>query len=201
VGTALNLLSLGLTSSLYRASFGQTGAAISLPGLPQWQGLDPIASFTLLAVPLAAAVMFRTNWGLAVRAVGELPRAAEASGFRVARLRGQALLVGGFFAGLAGAYLAVGITGSFNENMTAGRGFLAIALVTFGRWNPWLILFASLLVGYVTSLQFTMQASGITLPKELLIALPYLAALAVLVLVGRGVDAPAALARPYRKEG
>ena len=102
-------------------------------------------------------------------------------------------------AGLAGGYLALGITGSFAENMTAGRGFVALAMVTFGRWSPPLVLLASLAIGYADTLQFQFQAKGWNVPYQVFLALPYVLALLVSVAAGKGAHAPAALGLPYRK--
>ncbi len=200
VGTALNLFALGLTGTLYRAQFGQSGTLLDVKTIPQWNGIDPVMVFLVLAALGAWYLLFRTGWGLAMRAAGEHPKAAEASGYSVKKLRLGAGLFGGAFAGLAGAYLSVGIAGSFAENMTAGRGFIAIAMVTFGRWKPHLVLLAALLIGFVESLQYRFQSLGWNVPFQLLLALPYIVALLVLVLVGKGTLAPAALAQAYQRE-
>jgi ABC-type uncharacterized transport system permease subunit len=200
VGTALNLLALGLTNTLFRKQFGQSGQLLSVPTLPRWEGVDAVIVLMLVLVPLVSWLMHRTNWGLSIRAVGENPVAVEAAGFSVPRLRFGAMAISGTLAGLAGAYLAIGVTGSFAENMTAGRGFVAIAMVTFGRWKPWYVFAASLLIGYAESLQFTLQARGSAVPYQLLLAMPYVLALLVLVFVGRSSPAPAALTVPYRRE-
>ncbi|MEZ0324309.1 MAG: ABC transporter permease [Fimbriimonas sp.] len=200
VGTALNLFALGITGTLYRAKFGQSGALLDVKTIPQWNGIDPVMVFLILAALAAWFLLFRTGWGLALRAAGEYPKAAEASGYSVKKLRLGAGLFGGAFAGLAGAYLSVGISGSFAENMTAGRGFIAIAMVTFGRWKPQLVLLAALLIGFVESLQYRFQSLGWNVPFQLLLALPYIVALLVLVLVGKGTLAPAALAQAYQRE-
>jgi simple sugar transport system permease protein len=200
VGTAVNLLALGLTGTLFRARFGQSGQLISLPKLPSWQGLDGAVLLLLLAIPAVWWLLSRTAWGLAVRAAGEYPKAAEAAGFSVHRLRLGALLFGGLLGGLGGAYLSVGIAGSFAENMTAGRGFVAIAMVTFGRWRPAWVFAAALLIGAAESLQYRFQTFGWKVPFQLMIALPYLVALLVLVVVGKGTVAPKALGQSYRRE-
>lgn len=202
VGTAINLLGLGATGALYRSSFGASGQLLSVPRLPHVLfGLDSALVLLILSVPLVGWLIMRTGWSLALRAAGEFPKAVEASGFRVDAVRMQALAVGGLFAGMAGAYLTVGVNGSFTENVTGGRGFVAIAVVTFGRWKPWGVLAAALLIGVAESLQFVLQARGSALPYQLLLALPYLVSLAVLVLAGRGTAAPASLGIPYRREG
>lgn len=199
VGTALNLLALGLTGTLFRARFGESGALLDVPTLSKFGGVDAVVILTVVLVPAVALLLFRTRWGLAVRAAGEYPEAVEASGYSVDRLRLAALLVCGAMAGLAGAYLVVGIAGSFATNMTAGRGFIAIAMVTFGRWNPVWTFGACLLIGALDALQYVFQAKGIGIPFQALIALPYIVALLVLLGVGRGPAAPAALGRPFRR--
>jgi simple sugar transport system permease protein len=173
---------------------------VSIPKLPSYGIVDPALLLLFLLVPGAWFLLSRTGWGLAVRAAGEYPKAAEASGFSVAWLRLSALALGGLLAGLGGAYLSVGISGSFAENMTAGRGFVAIAMVTFGRWRPQWTFAAALLIGFAETLQFRFQALGLQAPYQLMIAMPYLVALAVLVVVGRGAAAPGALGQTYRRE-
>ncbi len=200
VGTAVNLLALGLTSTLYRSKFGQSGQLVSVPKLPAWNGVDLATILLLAAIPLVWLLLRQTAWGLAVRSAGEYPKAAEAAGYSVHRLRMGALLVGGFLGGLGGGYLSVGIAGSFAENMTAGRGFVAIAMVTFGRWRPALVFAAALLIGAAESLQFRFQTLGWKVPFQLMIALPYIVALLVLVIVGKGTVAPKALGQSYRRE-
>ncbi len=200
VGSAVNLLALGVTGTLFRSKFGQSGQLLSVPRIGGFHGVDPIMVFMLASAPLLWLLLRKTGWGLAVRACGEYPKAAEAAGFSVSRLRLQSLMVGGFYSGLAGSYLALVIAGSFAENMTAGRGFVAIAMVTFGRWKPQFALIAALLIGCAESLQYKFQTYGWKVPFQMMIALPYIIALIVLVLVGRGANAPGALAQPYRKE-
>ena len=199
-GTAINLLSLGLTGTLFRALFGQSGQLISVHKLASWNGIDLVLVTLILSLPIVTWMLNRTKWGLAIRSAGEYPNATEAAGLSVAKLRLQALLFGGIFAGLAGSYLALGITGTFAENMTAGRGFVAIAMVTFGRWRPTLTFAAALLIGFAESLQFKFQSYGWKVPYQLMIALPYVVALLVLVVVGKGSTAPRALGQPYRRD-
>jgi ABC-type uncharacterized transport system permease subunit len=200
VGTAANLLALGVTGTWFRQRFGQSGQLISVPRIPGAHGLDAVLLFMVISVPILWLVLQKTAWGLALKAAGEYPKAVERAGFSVSRLRMQGLALSGLFGGLGGAYLAIGIAGSFAENMTSGRGFVAIAMVTFGRWNPWLVVAAALIVGYAESLQFTLQARGIAVPHELLLAMPYLIALAVLVIAGKGTLAPRSLGVAYRKD-
>jgi simple sugar transport system permease protein len=132
--------------------------------------------------------------------VGEEPYAAQAAGVRVRWVRFWATLFGGAMAGVAGAHLALAYAGTFAENMSAGRGFIAIAVVVLGRWNPLLVLAAALLFGAASAFQFLLQALGLDLPYQLFLALPYLLTLAALAgWVGRS-SAPAALALPWPKD-
>ncbi len=198
-GTAATLLAIGVTGTLFRARYGASGQLLSLPKLETWIGIDPVLAFGALAAAGVWFLLARTSWGLALRACGEYPAAAEASGFSVRRIRYAASALCGSFAGLGGAYLTLGVVGSFAENMTAGRGFVAIAMVTFGRWNPVLVYGSCLLIGWLDSLQFAVQSKGWNIPYQLLIAAPYAVALLVLVFVGKGGLGPAALARPFTR--
>ncbi|MBC8064808.1 MAG: ABC transporter permease [Chlorobia bacterium] len=200
VGTAINLLALGLTSYLFRSKFGTSGQLLSLPGLPNWNRIDAVILFLLAGVPMAVWALQKTRFGLALRAAGEYPKALEASGFSVAKVRLVAVAISGILGGLAGAYLSLGVAQSFAENMTSGRGFIAIAMVTFGRWRPSMVFGACLLVGFLDALQYRFQSLGFDVPFQLAIAMPYVVALLVLALVGKGTVAPSALARPYSKE-
>ncbi len=203
VGTAVNFLALGVTGLGFRRIYGQSGQLLTSPDLPRILGLDPMVALALVLIPTVWFVLYRTKWGLALRACGEYPKAVEASGFSVHRIRIAALIIGGGLAGLAGAHLSLGVAGSFAEGMTAGRGFLAIALVTFGRWHPVWVALAALLLGYAQSLQYSLQGKpifGVQVASQLWLALPYVLALAVLVFVGSGTVTPKALGRPYEKE-
>lgn len=197
VGTAVNLLALGLTGTLYRAQYSASGRLLSVPRIPDLFGLDPVLWWLLISVAVVSVLLMRTQWGLALRAVGEAPQAAEAAGYSVTKLRFTAFVIGGFFAGLAGTYLSLGINGSFSENCTAGRGFVAIAMVTFGRWKPAWVFAAALLIGGAETLQYSLQSDRI--PFQLFIALPYVLALLVLVFLGKGAAAPKALGVPYHR--
>lgn len=200
VGTAINLLSLGVTGTLFRAQFGQSGQLISLPPLARWNGFDIVTVLMVLLGPALWFALNRSAWGLAVRSAGEYPKATEAAGFSVSGLRYSAVTVAGVLAGLAGAYLAIGVAGSFAEGMTVGRGFVAIAMVTFGRWRPLPVLASAMAIGFLELLQFKFQAMGLNLPFQLFLALPYVVALMVLVFIGKGSISPQALGQPYRRE-
>jgi len=214
-GTAVTLAGLGLTGAIYQARFGATGTALTLPTLaplpiPLLSEIPlvgtalfaqaPTAYLAYALAPLLWYYLFRTAWGLELRAVGEAPDAAAAAGVRVRWVRSWATLIGGALAGLAGAHLALAHAGTFAENMSAGRGFIAIAVVVLGRWNPVWVLVAALLFGAASAFQFLLQALGLDLPYQLFLALPYLLTLAALAgWVGRS-RAPAALAMPWPAE-
>ncbi|HKO33496.1 MAG TPA: ABC transporter permease [Candidatus Limnocylindria bacterium] len=210
-GTATTLLAVGVTGAVYQAAFGSAGAGLTLPtlGASPIPGLakvplagpalfnQPVTTYiALLAVPLCWWFLFRTRTGLALRAVGESPEHARAAGVPVRRLQFAATLTGGAFAGLAGGTLVLAQVGTFAERMTAGRGFIAIAIVVLGRWHPVGVLAASLLFGAATALQFVFQAMGLAVPYQLFLMLPYVLTLLLLAGLVGGVKAPAALGRP-----
>ena len=209
-GTAVTLGSVGLTGMIYRRAYGAGGAGLSLPTfgdlpIPGLHALpvvgealftQPLPTYVAwLAVPLAWWLLFRTGWGLALRATGEAPAAATAAGVRTRGMQVVATLIGGAFAGLAGASLVLAQVGTFAEKMTAGRGFIAIAIVVLGRWHPVWVLGAALLFGAATALQFLFQAMGLKVPYQLFLMLPY--ALALVALAGGmgRARAPAALGK------
>jgi len=214
-GTAVTLGALGFTAVVYEARFGVTGTALTLPTLAPFPvpGLAaipivgsalfaqaPTTYLAYLAAPLLWAFLFRTGWGLSLRAVGEAPAAAAAAGVPVRRVRLVATLFGGLMAGVAGAHLALAQAGTFAEGMSAGRGFIAIAVVALGRWNPMWVLPAALFFGAASALQFALQTLGFDVPYQLFLALPYLLTLAALGgWVGRA-EAPAALAESWPPE-
>lgn len=207
-GTAVSLGAVGLTGALYRTAFGTSGPGLAIPTFAAWPvpGLHAIplvgpALFTQamptylawLLVPLTAWFLFRSWWGLALRATGESAEAARASGVPVRRVQLLATLAGGGLAGLAGATLVLAQVGTFAEKMTAGRGFIAIAIVVLGRWRPGGVFLAALLFGGASALQFALQAMGLAVPYQLFLALPYLIALLALAGAVGKARAPAGL--------
>jgi general nucleoside transport system permease protein len=210
VGTALTLLALGVTGTLYRAMFGTGGAALTIPtsvtlAIPGLSSL-PLIGRALFAQPLVTYVayalvpllwwwMYRTHGGLALRAIGESRAAAEAAGIRVRRVQLLAALTSGALGGVAGATLVVAQAGTFTEGMSAGRGFIAIAIVVLGRWHVLGVALAALLFGAASALQFVVQALGLALPYQLFLALPYALTLAALAGLAGRVRAPGGLAR------
>lgn len=202
VGTGINLLCMGVTGGLFVELFGQTGKLVGVATVPKTSGALALNPLMLAAVAAVAASWFalrKTRWGLAARAAGEVPEAAEANGYSVARLRLQAMLWAGATAGLAGAYLTLAQTNSFAENMTEGRGFVVIAAVTFGRWTAAGAALACALIAFAYGVKYLVNSLALPIPYQVFDALPYLLALAVLVFAGKGSSAPAALALPYRR--
>ncbi len=194
-GTAVTLTSVGLTGAIYRAAYGPGGVGLSLPTFPVTSvpGLSalPVVGAALfqqtvltylafLAVPVSWWALFRTRWGLRLRAVGESAPHARAAGIRVSRLRFEAVLIGGAMGGLAGASLVLAQVGTFAERMTAGRGFIAIAIVVLGAWNPLRVLAAALFFGAAMALQFLFQSFLTGVPYQWFLMLPYLLTLAAL---------------------
>ena len=150
-------------------------------------------------VPLCWVVLYKTAWGLKVRAVGTTPQAADTLGVSVEGIRYQCLVLGSMMGGLAGAALTVGNTHVFADNIIAGRGFIAVALVYFGRWSPWGILAGSLLFSMADSVQLWVQVLGINFPYELAVILPYVVTIIALAMTFGRVWAPAALGRPFER--
>jgi simple sugar transport system permease protein len=146
-------------------------------------------------------VLYRTRYGLALRAVGERPEAVDTRGLNVGLLRYSALLIGGALAGMGGAYLTLANLGIFWTGMTAGRGFIAVAVVVFARWDPVRALWGALVFGGAASLQTALQTLEAPIPSELLLMLPYIATVVVLVSVSRRAEFPGAFAVPYSRGG
>ena len=202
----------GVTGALYRAAFGTTGAALTLPtfapvAVPGLAAL-PIVGRAFFAQPAPTYLLFglvpcvwyalvRTQLGLALRAAGESPAAAEAAGLRVPQLRAAATLFGGVMAGLAGGALVLAQAGTFAERMTAGRGVIAIAIVVLGRWHPVGAFLAALVFGAASALQFAFQAIGLDVPYQFFLMAPYVVTLLALAGVGGRAQAPEALGRSW----
>ena len=211
-GLALALFGAGLSAFLGQPLQGQTLPARGpdgIPGLSQFPIVGPaLFSHHWLvygALALAGGVgwfLFRSRGGLVLRAVGESPESAHALGYPVRRIRFAALAFGGGCAGLAGAYLSTVYTPLWSEGMVAGRGWIALALVTFATWRPGRVMFGAYLFGGVTMLQFHLQGLGIEVATQLLAMTPYLATIAVLALISRNprwirLNMPASLGKPF----
>lgn len=165
---------------------------------------DPLVYLSIILFGGITWFLYRTKSGLVLRTIGESPESADALGYPVVRIRYLAVLFGGAMAGLGGAYLTLAYTPLWVENMTAGKGWIALALVVFATWRPLRVLFGAWLFGGLTVLQFQGQALGLPIPPELFAALPYLATIAVLVLISRDrnmmiLHFPASLGRPFQR--
>jgi general nucleoside transport system permease protein len=213
-GFAVNFLSFGITGYVFIAHYGDQGTPGDVPRVPELTlpGIEDLDFFgtaigsaslltwvALLLVPLLALYMFRTASGLRLRSVGEKPRAADSVGVPVIRTRYLAVISSGLLAGLGGVYLSVGLVGSFNEGMTDGRGYIALAAVIFGSWRPYGALAAALLFGFSSAVAQRLPAFSESL-AVLFQALPYVLVLIVVAgLIGRSRP-PAAIGVPYVKE-
>ncbi|NLF03429.1 MAG: ABC transporter permease [Actinomycetales bacterium] len=216
VGVVLNVLVLGLTSFMYTQvlmkNADQLNRTVRFPSLPiplisEVPIIGPalfrqsiIVYLMYLAVPLVWFALYRTRWGLRLRAVGEHPLAADTVGIKVERTRYRALLIAGAVVGFGGAYYTLVSVSAFNRNMTAGAGFIALAAVIFGKWDPVRAALAALLFGFASALEGAMSVVGSPVPSQFMLMLPYVVTLfAVAGLVGRS-RAPAASGIPYVKE-
>jgi ABC-type uncharacterized transport system permease subunit len=215
VGVVLNVLVIGLTSFLFSQVLSKNTEflnkpprfpAIDIPLLSQIPIIGPVffrQTIIVYIVYIAVAVVyfgiFKTKWGLRLRAVGEHPQAADTVGINVRRTRFWNVALAGAIVGLGGAYYTLGSVGAFNKEMTAGAGFIALAAVIFGRWDPIRATLAALLFGFASNLQYTLSAIGSPVPSEFMLMLPYVVTIvAVAGLVGR-VRPPAASGKPYIK--
>jgi ABC-type uncharacterized transport system permease subunit len=215
-GTGIIILALGLTSYLQRSVLNvfpvlnQPGPAI--PALPipfLWKlpvvgpvifNLSPIIYTLFILLIVTQVLMNKTRWGLRVRSVGEHPKAADTLGINVFRIRYISVLISGAIAGLAGSYISIGSAGRFNEGMTAGKGFLGLAAMIFGNWNPFGAFAGSLIFGFFDSWQEKLALLQVGIPVDLLGMAPYIATMVVLAgFIGRS-RMPAADGQPYEKE-
>jgi general nucleoside transport system permease protein len=197
VGTTLNFLALGITGVWFRAwlKTAKTGTAVTLPG---WEGWSFLTILALVLVPALHVFLSRTRLGLALRASGEKPEAVAAAGYDVNRLRVAVCLACGALCGLGGATLSVSLSNAFTEEMTGGRGFVALAVVVFGRWKPLGVLGAALLFALADAGQARLQAMGFfKVPYPIFLMLPYVLTLLALAIRGAKARPPAALGEPF----
>ena len=227
-GVAINFLASGLTVLIAQDWFGQGGRTPSLIGGGRFEpitlpfaealsgvpvlgpiyaelisGHSALVYVAFLMVPLTWFVLFRTRFGLRLRAVGEAPEAVDTAGVSVVGLRYAAIVICGVLCGLAGAYLATGLQAGFVREMTAGRGYIALAALIFAKWRPWYALFACLLFGLLQAVALRFQnidLGGITIPVQVMDALPYILTVIILAgFVGKAIP-PRASGEPYQKE-
>jgi ABC-type uncharacterized transport system permease subunit len=211
-GLGITLLLTSLSLFLFRVIFGENQIPPKIEPFPQLtflQGVpligDILSQYALtyiaiLLVPIVWWVLYRTNFGLDMRAVGENPEAADAAGVNVFRTRYMALAIGGGLMAVGGAFLTLAQLGSFTFGIIAGRGWVCIALIIFANWMPDRVLWGALLFGGIQALQLRLQTTGLKLPYEAFLALPYIVTIVALAITGRKATGPAAVLKPYRRE-
>lgn len=215
-GTAINILFLGVPALLSGALFESTGATRQLtkdevlpdvmffnpdssPMLSSVFNQKPIVYLAFLIAGFSVYVLYRTRFGLRLRAVGENPEAADTAGVNVRRMRYAGVLISGALAALGGAYLSIGQSSQFTRNMTAGRGFIALAALIFGKWHPVGALMACLLFGFAEAVSIRMQGN-VNIPNQFVLMIPYVLTMVVLAGLIRRADPPKALGVAYVKE-
>ncbi len=212
-GLGITLLATSLASYAYRVSFPKVDSPPTIQPfrdmtgwlpLPVLNQQTPLTLLALVLVPLLAWALMRTPLGLAIRMVGENPSAAEGQGLNVARLRGGAIVAGSGLMGVAGAFLTLAAFNAFYFNMVDGRGWVCVALVVFASWRPGKALLGALLFAFFDALQLRLQqvgggAFGLDIPYQFYLMLPYVMAIAALVVVARRAAYPQALMQPYRR--
>ena len=214
-GIAINILMLGLTSYLARLILG-ADATSTLPGfapiaIPLLSSVpiigellftqDLITYAMYLLIPLTWWVFYKTPWGLALRAIGDYPAAADSAGINVSKVRVYATLVSCGMAGLGGCYLVLSQVFVFTEHMSAGKGFIALAALILGGWNPARAMFAALLFGMMDALQLRLQFNSPEVPYQIFSLLPYLASLLALIFLAKRIHPPQAIGINYRRGG
>ncbi len=212
-GIGLYLFGLGMSELLYQELVG-TPQSVSgfgrihipflsdIPVLGQALFQHNLLVYVAFAlVPIAAFILNRTTFGLAIRAVGQTPEAADAMGVSVTRVRYITVTIGGVLAGLAGASLSIALLNLFQQNLTAGRGFIAVALVYFGGWRPYGVLAGALLFSFVNALQLQISARGFDIPSEFLVMAPYVITIIALIFASKRTEKPTALTKPFERGG
>jgi len=215
IGLGLYIFGLGLPSLLYRIIIGVRVVApridimpsISIPLFSQIPVIGEIffnqpllVYISYLSVPLISFFLFRTPYGLRLRATGENPRSADTLGINVYSTRYACCIIGGAIIGLAGFFIPAIITATFTEGIIGGRGWIALQLVIFGRWMPWSVISGALLFAYIEALQYRLALLVKTIPHQMFQALPYIIAILVMVQVYKRAEKPAALVKPYDRE-
>jgi ABC-type uncharacterized transport system permease subunit len=211
-GLGITLLLTGFALFLFVLIYGD---ATLQPTITPFQKASPFGDVPILGavfdqymltyiafalIPVVWWIVFRTNFGLQMRAVGENPEAADAAGINVYRTRTMALVIGGGLMAVGGSFISLAQSGTFIYGIIAGRGWVCIALIIFGNWHPVKVMWGSLLFGAVYALQLRLQSTGMDLPYEVFLALPYIVTIIALVLAGRNVTGPAAILKPYKRE-
>jgi simple sugar transport system permease protein len=212
-GIGFYLFGLGMSDLLFQSLLGTVEtvsgfAPLNIPLLSGIPGLGEVlfrhnilvyGAFAL--VPISWFILNKTTIGLKIRAVGENPQAADSLGVSVSRVRYFTVTVGGMLSGIAGASLSIALLNVFQQNLTSGLGFTAVALVYFGGWRPWGVLLGALLFSMVNSLQLWVQVLGIPIPSDFAVMMPYILTIVALVLTVQRVRSPSALTKPFEREG
>lgn len=212
-GIGFYLFGLGMSNLLFQLLVGTVETVSGFPriSIPLLSNIPYIGNIffnqnilvyiAFLLVPVSSFVLNKTTLGLKIRAVGQNPEAADSLGVSVARVRYFTVIFGGTMAGLAGASLSIALLNVFQQGMTAGQGFIAVALVYFGAWRPWGVLAGAMLFSLVNGLQLWIQVLGIPIPSEFAVMMPYILTIFVLAISVSKVRAPAALTKPFEREG
>lgn len=214
-GIGLYLFGLGMSELLFQELIGTPRSVegfprIAIPVLSdiKFLGIGEIffnhnllvyVAFAL--IPIAAFILNRTTFGLMIRAVGQNPEAADAMGVNVTRVRYMTVIIGGTLAGLAGASLSIALLKVFQQNLTSGLGFIAVALVYFGGWRPWGVLVGALLFSFVNALQLQISVLGFNIPTEFAVMAPYVITIIALIFASKRTEQPTALTKPFDRGG
>ncbi len=213
VGLGLTLFAHSMCSFLHRVIFGNQFPLLVDAGgtneIPYFSRIPIIGQalfnqhwlvyVTFLTVPLMYILMYKSTFGLRIRAVGDAPRAADACGVNVGRIRMVAILLGGLTAGLGGAFLALGDLAFFVPDMIMGRGYIAIVVVMLGKWNPVRVCLGGLLFGFALALTSALQVAGLNISPDIILMTPYLVVIATLIIFARSTSLPASLCIPYER--
>ncbi|GAB4215078.1 MAG: ABC transporter permease [Synechococcales cyanobacterium] len=196
-GTAINLLALSVPSLILQVLYGNSTSSEGVRNrLPLWWGYSPLVYLAVALVPVAWWFLFRSVWGLRLRAVGEYPQAADSAGIPVVKVRLAAVVASGVLAGLAGAFLSIGFLNQFVRGMSAGKGFIALAAMIFGQWHPVGIFGATLLFGLADAWAVQLEGQGI-MPAVVTQAIPFVLTMLVLAGILRRARPPAALGKAW----
>lgn len=212
-GIGFYLFGLGMSTLLFQMMLGTVETVSGFPPIHiPWLSDIPILGEILfqqnilvygafLLVPIVQFILFRTNLGLRIRSVGENPEAADTLGVSVSVVRYTTVTLGGILSAVAGASMSIATLNVFQQNMTSGLGFIAVALVYFGGWRPFGVMLGALLFSMVNALQLRLQVEGVNIPSEILVMMPYILTIVALVLTVQRVRSPAALTKPFEREG
>ena len=213
-GIGMNILATGLAAYIYRVIFGiralpakvETFQAVNIPGLADIPFVGPVffqhnilVYFAFIMVPVTWFILERTTFGLKIKSVGEHPRAADSKGINVLGIRYAAVLIGGAYAGIGGAFMAIAYLNTFTESLIGGFCYIAVSVVVFARFMPGRAMWGSLLFGLTSALQLRLQAQGIGIPSQLLLMLPYFMTIVALIFASKNAEFPSAYTIPYSR--